>query len=87
MKVLGDRHHLNIVSQLYKVQQVFIAISAAPLHELKKIVKTCRDSGLRPQLFLAKTEVEGEETKFRRPGDLIPANSYFSQEGITKQGS
>ena len=87
VKVLGDRHHLNIVSQLYKVQQVFIAISAAPLHELKKIVKTCRDSGLRPQLFLAKTEVEGEETKFRRPGDLIPANSYFSQEGITKQGS
>ncbi|MGD0827283.1 MAG: sugar transferase [Desulfobaccales bacterium] len=87
VKVLGDRHHLNIVSQLYKVQQVFIAISAAPLHELKKILETCRDSGLRPQLFLAKTEVEGEEINLRRPVDLIPANSYFSPGGMTKQGS
>jgi hypothetical protein len=69
------------------VQQVFIAIATAPLHELKKIVKTCHDSGLRPQLFLAKTGVEGEEINLRRPGDLIPANSYFSQGGMTKQGS
>jgi lipopolysaccharide/colanic/teichoic acid biosynthesis glycosyltransferase len=87
VKVLGDRHHLNIVSQLYKVQQVFIAISAASLPELKKIMKTCRDSGLRPQLFLAKTAVEGEEINLRHPGDLIPANSYFSQGGMTKRGS
>ncbi len=86
VKVLGDRHHLNIVSQLYKVQQVFIAISTAPLHELKQILKICRDSGLRPQLFLAKTEVEGEAINLRRPEDLIPATSYFSQGGRTKQG-
>jgi lipopolysaccharide/colanic/teichoic acid biosynthesis glycosyltransferase len=87
VKVLGDRHHLKIISQLYKVQQVFIAIFGAPLHELKIILKTCRDSGLRPQLFLAKTQVEGEAFNLRHPGDLIPANSYFSQEGMTKQGS
>ncbi len=87
VKILGDRHHLNILSQLYKIQQVFIAVSAAPLPELKKILKTCRDSGLRPQLFLAKTEVEGEETNLRRSGDFIPANSYFSQGGVTKQVS
>ncbi len=86
VKVLGDRHHLDIVSQLYKVQQVFIAISIAPLHDLKKILKTCRDSGLRPQLFLAKTEGAGEEINLRRPEDLIPANGYFSQGGLTKQG-
>jgi len=86
VKVLGDRHHLEIVSQLYKVQQVFIAISTAPLHELKKILKICRDSGLRPQLFLAKAEVGGEAINLRPPGDLIPATSYFSQEGKTKRG-
>ncbi len=38
VKILGDRHHLNILSKLYKVQQVFIAVSAAPLPELKKIL-------------------------------------------------
>jgi lipopolysaccharide/colanic/teichoic acid biosynthesis glycosyltransferase len=84
VQVLGDRHHLDIVSQLYKVQQVFIAISSASLHELKKILKICRDLGLRPQLFLAKTEVEGEANNFRRPGDVIPANGYFSQGGMTQ---
>ncbi len=86
VKILGDRHHLNILSKLYKVQQVFIAVSAAPLPELKKILKTCRDSGLRPQLFLTKAEEEGEEITLRPPGDLIPANSYFAHR-VMKQGS
>ncbi len=87
VKVLGDRHHLNIISQLYKVQQVFVAISVAPLHELKKILETCYNSGLRPQLFLAKMKVEGEAFSLRRPGDPIPANSYFSQGEMTERGS
>ncbi len=87
VKILGDRHHLNILSKLYRVQQVFIAVSAAPLPELKKILKTCRDSGLRPQLFLAKTEVEREEFTLRPPGDLIPTNSYFSHGGMAKRES
>ncbi|MGD0216773.1 MAG: sugar transferase [Desulfobaccales bacterium] len=85
VKVLGDRHHLNTICQLYKVQQVFIAIAASPLDELKNILKICRDSGLRTQLFLAKTGVEGEENNLRHPGDLIPANGYFSQAGAAKQ--
>ena len=67
VKVLGDRHHLNTICQLYKVQQVFIAIADAPLHELKKIMKTCRDSGLRTQLFLAKTEWKEKKTTFGTP--------------------
>ncbi|MGC2693303.1 MAG: sugar transferase, partial [Desulfobaccales bacterium] len=87
VKILGDRHHLDVVSQLYKIQQVFIAIADTPLHELKQIVKICRDLGLRPQLFLAKTEMEGKEIDLRHPAGLIPANGYFFQEGRTKQGS
>ena len=86
VKVLGDRHHLDIVSHLYKVQQVFIAIAAAPLHELKQIVKICHDLGLSPQLFLAKTEMEGKEIDLRHLGDLIPANDYFFQEGWPSRG-
>ena len=87
VKVLGDRHHLDVVSHLYKIQQVFIAIADAPLHELKQIVKICRDLGLSPQLFLAKTEMEGKEIDLRHPGDLIPAIDYPIQEGMAKQGS
>jgi len=70
VKILGDRYHLEILSQLYKVQQIFIAVSAAPLHEIKKILKICRDLGLRPQPFLTKAEGEGEET-----------TNYFGQGG------
>ncbi|MGA7579030.1 MAG: sugar transferase [Desulfobaccales bacterium] len=87
VKILGDRHHLNTVSQLYKVQQIFIAICATPLHELQTIVKICRDLSLSPQLFLARTEMQGEEIDPRPPGDFIRANGYFSQGCITKQGS
>jgi lipopolysaccharide/colanic/teichoic acid biosynthesis glycosyltransferase len=85
VKVLGDRHHLSIISQLYKVQHVFIAISGAPLYELKKIMETCCDSGLSPQLFLAKTE--GEEINLRRPGDLNPVDGYSFHEVMPKSGS
>ena len=77
VKILGNRHHLDFIAQLYKVQLVFIAVSAAPLPELKKILKTCRASALRPQMFLAKKEVEGDEFRLRPPGDFIPANSYL----------
>jgi lipopolysaccharide/colanic/teichoic acid biosynthesis glycosyltransferase len=71
VKILGDRNHLDILSQLYKVQQIFIAVSAAPLHEIKKILKICRDLGLKPQPFLTKAEGEGEETTnyFAHGGD------------------
>ena len=68
VKVLGDRHHLKIISQLYKVQQVFIAISAAPLHELKQILKTCRDSGLRPQRFWLRRKWKEKKSTFGAPG-------------------
>jgi lipopolysaccharide/colanic/teichoic acid biosynthesis glycosyltransferase len=63
VKILGDRHHLRIITQLYKIQQVFIAIAEAPIHELKQILKACYDLGLEPKMFLTKAE-EGEAKPF-----------------------
>jgi lipopolysaccharide/colanic/teichoic acid biosynthesis glycosyltransferase len=66
VKILGDRHHLRIITQLYKIQQVFIAIAEAPIHELKQILKACDDLRLEPQMFLTKAEV-GEAKPFPEP--------------------
>jgi lipopolysaccharide/colanic/teichoic acid biosynthesis glycosyltransferase len=77
VKILGDRHHLKIITQLYKIQQVFIAIAEAPLPELKQMLRACRDLGLRPQMFLSKTELK-EPKHFQQPlEEPLPANGYF----------
>jgi len=62
VKILGDRHHLEIISQLYKVKQIFIAVANASHHELRKILESCDQAGLQPRLFLEKC----------RPGTVCP---------------
>jgi lipopolysaccharide/colanic/teichoic acid biosynthesis glycosyltransferase len=74
VKILGDRHHLNMVSQLYKIQQVFVALAGAPLHEQKSVLQACRQAGLPAELFLARAEVARELDL--EPATLAPANSY-----------
>lgn len=51
IKILGDRHHLAAISQIYKVNQVFIAVASAPLVEIQKMMDFCSDLGLKPRLF------------------------------------
>ena len=51
VKVLGDRHHLKILTQLYKIQEVFIAISSASPRELHRIMETCWQMGLEIRMF------------------------------------
>jgi UDP-GlcNAc:undecaprenyl-phosphate GlcNAc-1-phosphate transferase len=50
-KILGDRHHLKILAQLYKTQEVLVAIPSASLEELQKIIGFCQDLGLEANLF------------------------------------
>jgi lipopolysaccharide/colanic/teichoic acid biosynthesis glycosyltransferase len=78
VKILGDRHHLKIITQLYKIQQVFIAIAEAPLPELKQMLRGCRELGIKPQMFLTKTEVKEAKRSLQPFEELLPANGYFS---------
>ena len=51
--VLGDRHHLEILIQLYKVQEVIIAIYAADAFERQKIYDICHNLGLKTKVVPA----------------------------------
>jgi len=75
VKIMGDRHHLDIISQLYKITQIFIAVANAPWHELQKMLKICAAAGLRPQVFSLKAEYFGEELSLA-PGRIRPSNGY-----------
>lgn len=82
VKILGDRHHLQLIAQLYKIQRVFIAIAAAPQQELKQILRACRALGLKPQIFLTKTDVPERPLFLGRPGEPLPANGYAAPGAI-----
>jgi FlaA1/EpsC-like NDP-sugar epimerase/lipopolysaccharide/colanic/teichoic acid biosynthesis glycosyltransferase len=50
-KVLGDRFTLGMVVQLYQVQEVFLAIPGAPLHEVAKIIEACQRAEVSYKVF------------------------------------
>jgi lipopolysaccharide/colanic/teichoic acid biosynthesis glycosyltransferase len=50
-KILGDRHHLKILVQLYRIQEVLVAIPSATSDELHQIMDFCQQLGLKAQLF------------------------------------
>ena len=77
IKVLGDRHHLETISQLYKVKEVVIAVANTSGHELQRMCKICRAAGLKPQVFFIKAEIKGEEfSPAPEQKNVIPANDY-----------
>lgn len=63
VKVLGNRHHLEILCQLYKVQEVYISIHKALPEELTRIVSICQGMGLTTRVF-------------SEPDEAVMENSY-----------
>jgi hypothetical protein len=51
VKVLGGRHHLAVLAQLYRIREVFVAIPSAPTAEINLILETCRSLGLQTRVF------------------------------------
>lgn len=51
LKVLGDRHHLKILAQLYKIHEVLVAMPSATPEELLEVLEFCQQLGLQPHLF------------------------------------
>lgn len=80
VKVLGDRHHLETISQLYKVKEVVIAVTNTPGHELQRMLKICRARDLKPQVFFIKAEIRGEEFTPALGRDVVPANGYVQPQ-------
>ncbi len=51
VKILGNRHHLEILIKLYKIQEVFLAMPSAPEAELHRAMEICRNLRLEAKLF------------------------------------
>jgi lipopolysaccharide/colanic/teichoic acid biosynthesis glycosyltransferase len=51
VKVLGNRDHVQILVQLYKIQEIFVAMPSAAVHEIKKALEICDGLGVDVKLF------------------------------------
>lgn len=51
VRILGDRYHMAAISQIYKVDKIFIAVASAPWMEIQKMMDFCSGLGLKPRLF------------------------------------
>jgi lipopolysaccharide/colanic/teichoic acid biosynthesis glycosyltransferase len=51
VKVLGNRDHLKILVQLYKIQEIFVAMPSIEVHEIEKALKICDSLGMDAKLF------------------------------------
>jgi FlaA1/EpsC-like NDP-sugar epimerase len=77
VKILGDRHHLDLLTRMYKIQQVFVAIAAPPAPHLEKISQTCRRLGVQVEVFLSKISSAGNLSNERASitsGEVLQSN-------------
>ncbi len=58
VRVLGDRHHLDVICQLYKVQEIFVSIQPVSPEEMQGVLEICQDTGLTTRLFSPPVEPE-----------------------------
>ncbi|AEB10470.1 sugar transferase [Desulfobacca acetoxidans DSM 11109] len=72
--VLGDRHHLDILRQLYQVQEVIVAIYAADPYELQRIYATCQNLGLKTRWFRLDAKVVAKPDFF-----IVNHNNTFTR--------
>jgi len=78
LKVLGDRHHLEILTKLYKIQKVFLAMHNLSEAELHQATEVCRNLSLETRLFqLRDTAPSGFDAEAppqvdRHPSSEIP---------------
>jgi lipopolysaccharide/colanic/teichoic acid biosynthesis glycosyltransferase len=60
VKILGDRHHLKLLTQLYKIQGIFLAMHNVSEAEMQQATKVCRNLGLETWVFQLRTTASSE---------------------------
>ncbi len=51
VKILGSQHHLDLLTKLYNIQEVFVALSSPSASEIDHIMDACRNLDLGATLF------------------------------------
>jgi lipopolysaccharide/colanic/teichoic acid biosynthesis glycosyltransferase len=72
VKVLGDRHHLATLAQLYGVEEVVLAVPSAPAADLHEIMGLCGTLGIKTSLF----NPSATRPTRRSRSSLRPVTSY-----------
>lgn len=51
IKVLGNRYHLPMIAKLYRIQEIYLSIPSASMHEINNMLKMCHQEGLASYFF------------------------------------
>ncbi len=51
LKVMGNRYHIQVLAQLYKVEEILLAMPEADPDEANEIIEICQEAGLRYRVF------------------------------------
>lgn len=78
VRILGDQRHLEVVSRLYKIAAIFVALPSATHFEKDHILHCCRELGLKAELFLIRTQINADL-------DLTPT-AYSLTQDYPQQG-
>jgi lipopolysaccharide/colanic/teichoic acid biosynthesis glycosyltransferase len=89
VRVLGTRHHLKILKQLYKVQEVFLAMHNISKAELQQLLKICSDLQLEAKLFHLETisSLQFATTHQTGHADQRPALEIASRPSVVPEHS
>jgi len=89
VKVLGNRHHLKVLKQLYKTQEIFLAMHNISKVELLQSLKICRDLQLEAKLFQLETISSSQFTTEHQSGhaDQRPAFEIASRLSVVPDHS
>jgi UDP-GlcNAc:undecaprenyl-phosphate GlcNAc-1-phosphate transferase len=89
VKVLGTRQHLKVLIQLYKIQEVFLAMHNIPEAELQQSLKICHDLQLEAKLFQLETISSSQFTTEHQSGhaDQPPAFEISSRLSVVPDHS
>ena len=77
VKVLGNRHHLEILSHLYRIEEVFVAMPSVAAAELQRVMEICHNLAMEAKLFQLNAREYSRTADWqhpmRRKDDLQPA--------------
>jgi FlaA1/EpsC-like NDP-sugar epimerase len=90
VKVLGNRYNINILTQIYKVEEILLAKQDANPGELSEIIEICKESGLRYRVFSSLSDLQGvnlygSPIRSLQLSDILPLQKIHMDETSVKE--
>ncbi len=67
VKVLGNRHHLEILSHLYRIEEVYVAMPSVAAAELQRVLEICHNLDMEVKLFQLNAREYSKTTPLSHP--------------------